>query len=137
MCEWECGSSTIRFESGLNSCKIDPETGRMSITVIFGEKLAILLAEKILTVYKKFDSKGFIQSTKKEVVGKSYTQRVEAIADLLKQYLPEKYTEALAILMKILGPENEQEAGMFKIFYWLIPVGKFVERYGLDFFLSP
>ncbi len=117
-----------------NHYNIDPKTGRMSITVIFGEKLAILLAEKISTVHKKFDSKGFIRDTKKEVVGKSYTQRVEVIADLLKQYLPEKYTVALAILIKILGPENEEETGMFTNFYWLMPVGKFIEKYGIDNF---
>lgn len=113
---------------------IDPKTGRMSITVVFGEKLAMFLAEKISIVYKQFDSKGFVLSTKKEVIGKSYTQRVETIADLLKQYLPEKYTEALAILVKILGPENQEETGMFTHFYWLMPVGKFVEKYGLDNF---
>lgn len=113
---------------------INPDTGRISITEAFGEDLAILLAEKISTVHKNFDSKGFIRDTKKEVVGKSYTQRVEVIADLLKQYLPEKYTEALAVLIKILGPENEEETGMFTNFYWLMPVGKFVEKYGLDNF---
>jgi 3-methyladenine DNA glycosylase AlkC len=113
---------------------VNPETGRISITEAFGENLAILLAEKISTVHKKFDSKGFIRDTKKEVIGKSYTQRIEAIADLLKAYLPEKYTEALAILIKILGPENEEETGMFTNFYWLMPVGKFVEKYGLDNF---
>lgn len=113
---------------------INPATGRISITEAFGENLAILLTEKISTVHKKFDSKGFIRDAKKEVAGKSYTQRVEVIADLFKQYLPEKYTEALAILIKILGPENEEETGMFTNFYWLMPVGKFVEKYGLDNF---
>ncbi len=113
---------------------INPDTGRISITEAFGENLAILLAEKISRVHKKFDAKGFVSDTKKQVIGKSYTQRVEVIADLLKQYLPEKYTEALAVLMKILGPENEEEIGMFTNFYWLMPVGKFVEKYGLDNF---
>lgn len=96
--------------------------------------MAILLAKKISNAYRKFDSKGFIRDIKKEVVGKSYTQRIEVIADLLNEYLPEKYTEALAILIKILGPENEEETGMFTNFYWLMPVGKFVEKYGLDNF---
>lgn len=114
---------------------INPETGRMSITEVFGETLALLLAEKIGAVYKKFDSKGFVHNTEKEVVGKSYTQRVEVIADLLRKYLPEKYQEALEILIKILGPENEEETGMFTYFYWLLPVGKFVEKYGLDDFV--
>jgi 3-methyladenine DNA glycosylase AlkC len=113
---------------------VNPKTGKISITQAFGENLAILLAEKIVMVHKKFDSKCFVRDAKKEVVGKSYTQRIEVIADLLKEYLPEKYTEALAILIKILGPENEKETGMFTNFYWLMPVGKFVEKYGLDNF---
>lgn len=113
---------------------INPTTGRMSITVIFGEKLAILLAKKISTVFRKFDTKSFVQDTKKQVVSKSYTQRIEIIADLLKRYLPERYPEALDILLQILGPENPKETGMFTDFYWLMPVGKFVEKYGLDHF---
>lgn len=113
---------------------INPDTGRVSITEAFGENLAILLAGKISAVHKKFDSKGFIQDITKEVVGKSYTQRVEIIADKLKHYLPEKYPETLAILTKIFGPENEEETGMFTNFYWLMPVGKFVEKYGLNNF---
>ena len=113
---------------------INPQTGRVSITEAFGEDLARLLAGKISPIYKKFDAIGFIEDTKKEVLGKSYTERVGVIADELKQYLPEKYTEALAILIKILGPENQEETGMFTNFYWLMPVGRFVEKYGLDNF---
>ncbi len=113
---------------------LNPTTGRISITEAFGENLAVLLGKKISTVYKKFDSKGFVRDTKKNVVSKSYTQRIEVIADLLRQYLPEKYPEALTILMQIIGPENEEETGMFTNFYWLMPVGKFVEKYGLDNF---
>jgi len=106
----------------------------MSIAVVFGEKLAILLSEKIVVPYKEFDTKGFVRDTKRLVIDKSYTQRVEIIADLLKKYLPPKYPEALNILLQILGPENTQETGMFTHFYWLLPVGKFVEKYGLDHF---
>ena len=113
---------------------INPSTGRMSITTIFGEKLANLLSEKIVAVYPNFNTKNFVKAVKNAVVGKSYTQRIEVIADLLKQYLPEKYPEALAILLQILGPENEEETGMFTNFYWLMPVGKFIEKYGLDNF---
>ena len=37
-------------------------------------------------------------------------------------------------MLKILGPENENETGMFKEYYWLMPVALFVEKYGLDDF---
>ncbi len=113
---------------------INPETGRISITDAFGEELALLLSKKIVVVYKQFNTKEFVRSIKKEVVGKSYTQRIEVLANLLKKFLPEKYTEALPILMKILGPENKEETGMFKNFYWIMPIGKFVELYGLKHF---
>lgn len=121
-------------QSVLKNNFVSPITGRISITEAFDEDLAILLGNKISTVYKEFDAKGFVRDTKKQVVGKSYTQRVEVIADLLKQYLPEKYPKALEILLQILGPENQEETGMFTNFYWLMPVGKFVEKYGLDNF---
>jgi 3-methyladenine DNA glycosylase AlkC len=36
--------------------------------------------------------------------------------------------------MKILGPENEKETGMFTEGYWIMPIAKFVEKYGVDHF---
>jgi 3-methyladenine DNA glycosylase AlkC len=112
----------------------NPETGKISITEAFGESLAQLLADRISVVDTKFPKKEFCTSVKNEVVGKRYTERVEIIADALKKYLPQKYTEAMAVLLQILGPENEKETGMFTNFYWLMPVGKFIEKYGLDDF---
>jgi 3-methyladenine DNA glycosylase AlkC len=110
----------------------NPETGKISITDAFGKELAELLSDKIRFVYKSFNTKEFVKSITQEVVGKSYTMRIEVFADTLRKFLPEKYPDALAILMQILGPENQQETGMFTNFYWLMPVGKFVEKYGLD-----
>ena len=117
-----------------NHTFINPQTGRISITEYFGENLAQLLASKIVMIHKDFDSKGFCRSIKQGIENKSYTQRIEIIADKLKVYLPESYPQALAILMKILGPENKEETGMFTNFYWLMPVGKFIEKFGLDHF---
>jgi 3-methyladenine DNA glycosylase AlkC len=110
----------------------NPETGRISITDSFGENLAIILSEKIIAVHKGFPAKDFCKSVKNEVIGKTYTQRVEIIADNLHAYLPHDYIIALAILIKILGPENPNETGMFTNYYWLMPVGRFVQKYGLD-----
>ncbi len=101
---------------------------------MFGKELAVLLSNKIVSVYKDFPTKAFCTSVGHQVVGKSYTQRVEIIADNLKKYLPDQYEEAVSILSQILGPENTQETGMFTHFYWLMPVGKFVEKYGLEYF---
>jgi len=110
----------------------NPDTGRISITEAFGENLATLLADKISSIYINFNGKTFCKEIKRSVIDKSYTQRIVIIAESLQKNLPKEYTKALDILMRILGPENPKETGMFTDFYWLMPVGKFVEKYGLD-----
>ncbi len=123
----------VKVETTKNNF-INPETGKISIAAAYGENLGLMLAAKISEVYKKFKTREFVQSIKNEVGGKTYTERVEIFADLLKKYLPEKYDEAIQILMQIMGPENEKETGMFTNFYWLLPVGKFIQKYGLENF---
>lgn len=103
-----------------------------SITESFGVDLAKLLGKKIRAVYPSFNFKAYNAAIKKKCVDKTYTQRVVLHAQELRSLLPESYKEALAILMQILGDENPEQTGMFTNFYWLLPVGKFVELYGLD-----
>lgn len=110
------------------------KTIKKSVAEYYDKELALMLSKKIQSVYPVFNSKDFTKEVVKNIPGKSYKYRVEIFADLLKKYLPEKYTESLKILIKILGPENKEETGMFKNFYWLTPVGKFIEKYGLNNF---
>lgn len=100
----------------------------------FGADLAKLWAGKIKPVYPAFEDKAFIKIVDERTRGQAYTARVEAIAGELRNFLPASYPKALAILLKVLGPENPAETGMFKHFYWLLPVGKFIEMYGLKHF---
>lgn len=55
-------------------------------------------------------------------------------ADVLREFLPKDYSKAVKILVSILGEENPNETGMFTNFYWIMPIGKFVEKYGLENF---
>jgi len=98
----------------------------------YGKELAELLADKIKPIYSKFDSKSFIKTVSKEVKDLELKARVEVITDALREFLPKNYT--VKILLKILGPENENETGMFKEYYWLMPVAFFIEKFGLDDF---
>ncbi|WP_404451998.1 DNA alkylation repair protein [Virgibacillus necropolis] len=100
----------------------------------FDGRLAVQLADLIHSHYPRFTKKSFVKSVASEVENKELKARVEVIADTLKQHLPTDYEEALAILLKILGPENKTEEGMFTKGYFLMPVAYFVERYGLDHF---
>lgn len=100
----------------------------------FDKELAILLAEKLVPVYPTFQSTAFIKEVEEGTEGLELKDRVELIADKLQEYLPQAYPKALSILAQILGPENEKETGMFTEGYWLMPIAKFVEKYGLNHF---
>lgn len=98
----------------------------------FGVNLAELLAEKIEPVHQDFDSKSFIRSVKKEYEPLELRDRERLISSKLKEHLPEAYPEALEILLNILGPENPNETGMFKNYWWIGPIAQFVQAYGLE-----
>lgn len=104
------------------------------ITQHFGVNLAELLADKILNVYKDFPKTDYINTIKKSVDNNGYTQRIELHADALYKYLPKDYKKSSAILVSILGEENQNETGMFTEYYWVMPIGKYVEKYGIEHF---
>lgn len=103
-----------------------------SITPKFGSNLAELLSEKILEVFPDFNSTAYISAIAKKCEDKTYTQRVQLHAEELRHYLPSDYEEATQILKSILGAPNPKQTGMFTNYYWILPIGKFVEKYGLE-----
>lgn len=116
----------------MNKNKNTSEKKTYDLTGYFGDNLATMLAEKIHPVYSGFESTKFIKHVKHNCPDKTLTQRVELIADGLHQYLPNNYIKAIDILLQILGPENPKETGMFTNYYWVMPIGKYVEKYGLN-----
>ncbi len=104
------------------------------ITQWFGVNLAEDLTEKIKEVYPEFDGESYCKHIEEHVENLGYTKRVELHADALRAVLPDSYPRALEILMGILGEENPNETGMFTDYYWIMPVGKFIEKYGLEDF---
>ena len=100
----------------------------------FGKELAQLLAKKIKPIYPQFKSRSFVNQVVKKVDDQELKARVETITDSLKLHLPTDYIKAIYILKQILGPENTEETGMFKEYYWVMPIAFFVEKYGLDYF---
>jgi 3-methyladenine DNA glycosylase AlkC len=100
----------------------------------FDKDLAILLSEKIQGHYESFDAKDFVKHVAEGTKKLELKGRVELIADQLHKKLPMDYSRAIFILRQILGPENKKETGMFTDGYWLMPVAKYVEKYGIDHF---
>ena len=103
-------------------------------TDYFDGALAKLLAEKINPLYHDFDDTGFVNSIKAGCTDKRLKERVTLIAKHLRLHLPDDYPTSLEVLTQILGPENQEETGMFTRFYWIMPIAKYVELYGLDHF---
>lgn len=100
----------------------------------FDKDLAKLLADKILLIEPNFNFKRFIKNVDRKVSELELKARVEVIADELNAEFENDFEKGVAILLKILGPENENETGMFTEFYWIMPIAKYVEKYGLSCF---
>ena len=100
----------------------------------FDKDLAILLSGKIRKHHPRFDDRGFVREIAGGIEDLELKDRVELIADVLRANLPSDYSRAVKLLLKTLGPENDKETGMFTDGYWLMPVAKFVEKYGLNHF---
>ncbi|MEO8247849.1 MAG: DNA alkylation repair protein [Burkholderiales bacterium] len=96
----------------------------------FDAELAASLADKIGPHHPDFHGPAFVREIASAIAGQELKQRVDTMADALARQLPSDYRRALAIFSEILGPENPHETGMFKEGYWLMPVARYVEKYG-------
>jgi 3-methyladenine DNA glycosylase AlkC len=96
----------------------------------YDKELAKLLAGKIKDPFPEFDDITYIKKVSISVDELELKARVEIFADCLHEFLPSNYKKAVSILVKILGPENKKETGMFTEGYWLMPVAYFIEKYG-------
>lgn len=100
----------------------------------FDSELAGLLADKIIPVYPSFNKDEFIRNIDQKVQPLELKDRVEVMADELSLSLTNFYPKNIEILLQILGLENPEETGMFTNYYWLMPIAKYVEKYGLNHF---
>ena len=100
----------------------------------FDKELAELLANKIIQINPNFQKNDFVHGINDKADGLELKDRVEVIADELYCYLGEDYINGISILTNILGTENRNETGMFTDFYWIMPIARYVEKYGLNDF---
>lgn len=83
-------------------------------------------------MYPDFKSTLFYQTVSEKLLDLEFGQRQSLIADALHANLHVKYEECLEVFRQILGPELPTNEGSFTEGYWLWPIGKFVEIYGLE-----
>jgi 3-methyladenine DNA glycosylase AlkC len=101
----------------------------------FDDELAVLLSSKLKGVDTPFDESQFIKHARADHLHHlELKDRVEYFADLLEASTSGTYIEKNRCFIKALGPKNHKEEGMFKAYYWIMPIAKWVEKYGLDDF---
>jgi 3-methyladenine DNA glycosylase AlkC len=92
---------------------------------------AKLLSGKIRAAYTDFQEKAFVKYIDQNVSDKEFSERMDVFVDAFELYLPKNYEHNIKIFENILGPELQQESGMFSEGWWLWPVGRYVERHGI------
>ena len=100
----------------------------------FDEDLVQMLAEKINHLYPEFNSKRFQNSLSEKIKNKELKARVECFSDELFTEFNKDFILGINVLSQILGEENKNDTGMFKEYYWIMPIAKFVEKYGINNF---
>jgi len=96
----------------------------------YNKSCALLLAEKISAVDKKFSSQDFIRQVCSGIRGKEFLARQDIFSQALHSHLNGTYLKRLSTLSRILGPELQQAEGMFTYGWWLWPIGRYIEHHG-------
>lgn len=109
-------------------------------TILKGSTLASLLdreaikclAHNIALVFPGFEAKAFQLAATKGLAPLSILKRGEHIAGALRRFLPSRYEEAVAVLLRSLTPPliGTEGHGLGVFFY--LPHTSFVAAYGLD-----
>ena len=95
-------------------------------------KLVGQIADRITLVYPAFERDEFARATAAELPGLELKQRFACIADKLREFLPDDYPTALAILVEILDGGDGRFEQIEDAAFRLLPIPTFVYRHGLD-----
>ena len=98
----------------------------------YGQEVAQVLADKILSVDPDFEASAFISYIVSNTKDKEMLQRQDVVADAFEMFLGKDYVSNIELFTQILGPKLEKETGMFTEGWWLWPIGRYVERHGLS-----
>lgn len=104
--------------------EIRPESGLWKDSL--NNKTVEELASQLGRTYKKFDRDGFAAFIlTKEFFNLELKERINAIADALNEFLPQKYNQAIKIILK-----TAPHLGGFENWALLM----YIEKFGLDYF---
>lgn len=90
------------------------------------------LGENLKYVYQPFDKSAFVIDALNGIEPLSITQRSEHIATAMQKYLPQTYSEVVAIILRSLTPplDKTEDNGLAVMFY--MPHCHYIAKYGVD-----
>ena len=94
----------------------------------------LVIGEKIQRIYPEFDVSGFVSDVRTEMEGQTIYNVTNAIGRVLRNYLPQNYSDALAILMDFVereAPAAPRRHPTPEVETSLRPISHFVSLYGL------
>ena len=94
----------------------------------------LVIGEKIQRIYPEFDVSGFVSDVRTEMEGQTIYNVTKAIGRVLRQHLPEDYSDALAILMRFVeieAPSEPTRHPTAEVETSLRPISHFISLYGL------
>lgn len=103
-----------------------------SLAELLDREAVDCLAHNISLVYPRFDAKRFRLDALKGLVPLGLLERGFHLAESLRPFLPPRYEDAVAVLLRSLTPplERTDDFGLGVFFY--LPHVRFVAVYGLD-----
>ena len=104
----------------------------MKIKDHYNKDCAKLLSEKIKPSFQKFNDKDFVNYIDKNVSDKEFSDRMNVFVAAFELYLGNNYENNIKIFQNMLGPELQTETGMFSEGWWLWPIGRYVEKHGIE-----
>lgn len=90
------------------------------------------LANNITMVFPTFDNTSFIRSARENLQPLALIERGRHVAKALRKYLPQRYENAIHILLQSLTPPLAQTEGNGLGVFFYLPHVCFVATYGLD-----
>lgn len=99
---------------------------------MLGSEAIACLAHNLSSVHPAFQANDFQKTALNGLDDLEMMDRAKHIARALRPYLPEKYEQAVEILLSSLTPPNTETEGLGLAVFFYQPHGYFVSKYGLD-----
>jgi len=104
----------------------------MKVKDYYNKDCAKLLSGKIKPLRPNFNDRDFIKFIDKNVFDKEFSERMDIFVTAFERCLGNNYENNITLFQNILGPELQTETGMFTEGWWLWPVGRYVEKHGIE-----